>query len=527
MTAPSSSPEAKLPLRLRHFTDREAALAAFDAFWPGDGACWVLAFDGLSGNGKSTLIDYLIETRCKPRGIIWAVLDFEGSRGLTLRTDWSALLDTLAGQWQVLAHPLYLQERDAARQRYETVRQTQTQTTIQVEQQATRQGRISESPININLGGQSEAVRQANEQARHDTAEALLRAVVAAAKARPLLLFLDTYELLAEMADKEYEGWLWAWLARAAGQLPALRVFVASRRPLTGTGLSRRDYLQHGLPVFDPPDSDCLLAKLGVDDPAWRAAVYQRLAGGHPLLTEMAADLWREAQASGQPLPVEAISRLAGQEEAVRWLVGRILDRLDNPIKSAVRWAALLRRFDQELLAEVLPGDAGRLTDDDYQHLCDYSFVAPARLGSGRACHNLLRRVQNAYLSANKPQAWRNFQARAAACFAAAPDGELEALYHRLMAGDETAPRAWYERVHAAYLRLDWPGWSALLEIAESPELAAPPSLQADACFWRGQWHRWRYDNMTLALASYNQALELFRAVQDRLGEANTLQAIG
>ncbi|MBN1220153.1 MAG: tetratricopeptide repeat protein, partial [Anaerolineae bacterium] len=28
-------------------------------------------------------------------------------------------------------------------------------------------------------------------------------------------------------------------------------------------------------------------------------------------------------------------------------------------------------------------------------------------------------------------------------------------------------------------------------------------------------------------LASYNQALELFRAVQDRLGEANTLKAIG
>ena len=71
MTAPSTSPDAGLPERLRHFTNREQALAAFDGLWPGGGT-WVLAFHGLSGNGKSTLIDYLIETRAKPAGYPWA-----------------------------------------------------------------------------------------------------------------------------------------------------------------------------------------------------------------------------------------------------------------------------------------------------------------------------------------------------------------------------------------------------------------------------------------------------------------------
>lgn len=58
------------------------------------------------------------------------------------------------------------------------------------------------------------------------------------------------------------------------------------------------------------------------------------------------------------------------------------------------------------------------------------------------------------------------------------------------------------------------------------PGLDLPPALAPQARYWRGQWHRWRYE-MAEAVTVYNQALELFRAVGDRLGEANTLKAIG
>ena len=520
MTAPSSSPEIELPERLRHFTDREAAIAAFDALWPGDGA-WVLAFTGMSGNGKTTLIDFLIETRCKPAGTPWAILDFEGSRGLTLRTDWRALLDTLASRWGLAAHPTYITSREAARTEYEAILRSYQ---VQIDQKA-EQGQITGSPITIDAS-QSEALRQADQRARHATGTVLLAAAVATCADRPLALFLDTYELLARAADKEYAGWLWAWLGNAAVRLPGLRVIVGSREALTG--LARREHHQEPLYVFSRDDSDRLLSRLWVDDPGWRVAVFERLAGGHPLLTEMAADLWRDAQESGHPLPVEAIPELAGQEQAVKWLTGRILDRLEEPIKSAVRWAALLRRFDQETLAAVLPDEAGRLSDDDLNRLRRYSFVSPARVGRGWACHDLLRRVQNAYLSVNKPRAWRAFHARAAAHFATeeAEENEVEAIYHGLMAGDEAAPGVWRRRTHAAYLRSDWPRWSALLEVVESSELPPLPALEAEARFWRGQWYRWRYE-MRSALASYAQALDLFRAVGSRLGEANTRKAIG
>ncbi|MCK6628370.1 MAG: tetratricopeptide repeat protein [Anaerolineae bacterium] len=496
----------ELPDHLRHFTDRSEALAAFDALWSNAGP-WVLAFDGLSGNGKTTLLDFIIETRCKPRPILYAILDFEGSRGLTLRTNWNALLETLASQWGLAEHQAYRVGSQAARSRFEAIRRSLQ---VQIDQKA-EQGQITASPITIDAT-QNEALRLADEQARAETAAALLQAAAEVFSNRPLALFLDTYELLAGAADKAYGGWLWAWLGQAAARLAGLRVIVGSREPLTGLG--RRERRQETLPVFEAADSDRLLTSLGVTDPAWRAAVFERLAGGHPLLTEMAADLWRTAQASGLPLPVAAIPSLAGQEQAVEWLTGRILDRLDEPLKTAVRWAALLRRFDQESLAAVLPGETGRLNDEAFERLRRYSFVTPARLGQGWACHDLLRRVQNAYLAAKQPQARREFHLQAAVYFIGQTD-EVEALYHRLLAGDETAPDAWTAAVHAAYLRLDWPRWAALLAAAESPELRSPPPLAAQTRFWRYE--------MDAALASYAQALDLFRAVGSRLGEANTL----
>ena len=269
MTAPSRSSEIELPRRLRHFTDRKAALDAFDALWPGDGT-WVLAFDGISGNGKTTLIDYLIWTRCQPNDRPWAVLDFEGARGM------------------------YTRGRDAARAEYEKVRRTLQ---IQIEQKADQGGQIENSPLTVDAT-QSEAERHANQRARHATATALQEAAIDVHAQQPIILFLDTYELLARAADKEYAGWLWSWLSNAATRLPRLRVIVGSRDKLEG--LTQRERRQEPLEVFDRADSEELLHKLDVDNPAWQSAVFERLAGGHPLLTEMAADLWQAAQKSGR-----------------------------------------------------------------------------------------------------------------------------------------------------------------------------------------------------------------------------------
>lgn len=53
---------------IEHFQDRDEAKAAFDGLWTGN-RTWVLAFDGFSGHGKSTLIEWLIANRCQPQDI--------------------------------------------------------------------------------------------------------------------------------------------------------------------------------------------------------------------------------------------------------------------------------------------------------------------------------------------------------------------------------------------------------------------------------------------------------------------------
>jgi hypothetical protein len=64
-----------LPPYLQHFTDRQDQIRAFDALWPGDGR-WILAYSGVSGNGKSTLANWLIEERCKPNNVRWEKVDY-------------------------------------------------------------------------------------------------------------------------------------------------------------------------------------------------------------------------------------------------------------------------------------------------------------------------------------------------------------------------------------------------------------------------------------------------------------------
>ena len=63
---------------LAYFTDREAQIDAYDRLWKSK-APWILAFDGLSGNGKSTLLDWLIANRCQPAGTPHALLDLYSS----------------------------------------------------------------------------------------------------------------------------------------------------------------------------------------------------------------------------------------------------------------------------------------------------------------------------------------------------------------------------------------------------------------------------------------------------------------
>lgn len=508
---------SRLPENLRHFTNRNEQLAAFEQLWQNQTP--ILAFDGMSGNGKSTLIRVLIEVYAKPQQIPYALLDFDDPHGALLRQSAEAL-----GAELVLSYTLDLPA--SARDDFKARRQramdklAQRRADIKIDQRitASQGSTVSESgqQAQLNLG---ELYERFEQEFRVEIGAAALDALESHAT-RPCLLFLDTMERLAE-ADPHHRDWFWDWLTQALRRYPHLRVVAGSRQRLNlGRDLSHAICL----PDLAPEDSDDLLARLGVTDPGWRQAVYERLARGHPLITELAGVLWREM---GQdPLPADQIPRLAGHEKALDWLTGKILERLAEPLRSAVRWVALLRYFTWPSLQATLLPLSPALTPAHFEQLRTFSFVEPADpLGGTYACHSLLRQVQSHYLRRHFPAEFGDFHRRAAAYFAE-QDDELESLYHGLAAGAEEVLAAWDQLVNQARDNWDWPRWGALLDLADSPELALPAGWPGRIMEKRGWWQHRRGDPQA-ALETYQQAINLLKTANDEAALGYTYNNIG
>ena len=85
-----------MPDALAHFTGRDGEIVAFRR-WLADPSpvCWAWAVHGISGVGKTALLDWLQRRECAPRGIPAARLDFSG--GL-MRSDRRLVLDKLEAQ---------------------------------------------------------------------------------------------------------------------------------------------------------------------------------------------------------------------------------------------------------------------------------------------------------------------------------------------------------------------------------------------------------------------------------------------
>jgi len=546
-----------LPEYLLHFTDREAEKVAYDGLWSGDGR-WILVFDGLAGNGKTTLIDYLIATRC--RNVPHVLVDFQGE---TLRTDFTAILGKLETAFlpELSGAPVetYRQRRNAA---LDMLAGRRFEISIEQRQIAvTHEARLESSQQEVQMD-LDEVYRLVERTARRQITTAWLE-TVSRLSDRPRVVFLDTFERLEESGNHELIAWLCdELLAEMHARSPALRVIVASREPIHRP---IRDCRPLAIREFTREQSDELLAALGVADPAFQAAVFNRLARGHPLVTEMAAEAWREGQASGRLLVATSVPTLLAHERAVEWLHGGIIDRLREPLNRAVRWAALLRRFDLQTLQVLLPV---RLSDDDFRRLTRYSFVKPARETEGWSFHELVRRVQVTYLRKALPGDFVEFHRRAAGYFnTGRPDDTLELLYHQFLSDSSTAAwERWLQETRSAYSEFDLARWAALLDVAESPELSLPQKLRAGVQLSRGLWlskrGEWDHaisqlkwaatgfselddqqaqalalsnlgsiervtDRFEEALSHLQHALEIDQALGDRRGEAGTLANLG
>ena len=127
-----------------HFTDRQEALAAYDALWVPGTSQRVLNIEGISGNGKSTLLWYIDKHHPKPADRLHLTLDMANE---SLRTGDYTLLDLIARQLREWlprkAFEAYDRQRKDALDQASAIRKASVQ--IKIDQHAEGGGSIADS----------------------------------------------------------------------------------------------------------------------------------------------------------------------------------------------------------------------------------------------------------------------------------------------------------------------------------------------------------------------------------------------
>ncbi|MBE7530860.1 MAG: hypothetical protein HS099_14145 [Ardenticatenaceae bacterium] len=519
--------------KLKHFTDRDEQKAAFARLWDAQARPFLL-FSGMSGAGKSTLMQWLIQNHCRPQMVRVVHVDFSG--GLKPYELMVALADLLTPEAAQRYRAAALAAWQAHQARLAEALQADAGRPIHAEQKAESGGQIHHADMHIQTGMAEN--RRALRQILQDDLLVLFQVEMAHLIPDRGVIFLDTFEHMEGSTPAEELAGLWQLLAAICQQRPNLRVVVGSREDIADA--SMREWRRHvPLEAFSAADSAIFLTEWsGKKMPETLIGVIYELAKGHPLLTEMAAEVWQEGEKVAKPLTITELRTGLLQRSAEEWLYGRMIDRFkaarQETQMAAARLGPLLRAdFVMGSLNAILPESVAPFDESAFRHFSSRSFVKSVA-GGGWQFHELVRQVQRAYLARQDDPEVLQAHRRARDYFAAQfritndPIANQNWLYHACFLDPQPLFETAMQAAFQAQLAGDRDWWDELLAVLEAPAQfrRLETEQQGELRRNRGQWHMRQYEQ-TAALASYGQALELFRAVGSRLGEANTRQAIG
>jgi hypothetical protein len=358
--------------------DRQEALAAYDRLWS-DGSEPGLVFWGEPGCGVSTLVRHLWRAEQRNKAILY--MD-----GFPLRREF--VLQALAGQ---------LISESAARPAPPGVTQ---------EMRTGRRAQITASPIvAVSVG-----------HAGQDLVAALSESLTGEAVA-----FFDGCDRLA--ADPEFLRWFAGFLLpQLAACVEGLRVVVGGDAGQIGDHGMERVWLR----PWTHEQSASFLRDKGVladSESAGLAAV----ANGHPFVLALIA---HEFAATGDaPAIPHGDARGA-------WLFGRLLDPLDQDVRSLAELALSLRWFSLERLRAI---GHDEITARSYQKLIALSWIQPTPAGLWRA-HPALRFLYARWCIREEPGRWRKLHQTALDDDACSPADEC---YHRHFVTPDESARLW------------------------------------------------------------------------------------
>ena len=550
------------PDPLDHFTDRKEELAAFERLWQ-PGSRRVLCLSGISGIGKTTLLEYL-RLRHRPRRP-WALVDLSED---SLQIGY-LFLTKVAGQFRNMFPYLAWDRFDAAKDKVSS-RQPPTssvqknENTTQTIQKASWWGRIVGSPPSVVVGGAVESAVARRElvyevASRQELWQALCEVLK---EAPPFCIMVDTVEVVAHAQTP-----FWAWFVKdfvieLEQGVPEARLVVAGRERFP----SDFPAIKVKIEPWDQDESKQFLTKRGVD-PGLAGVIIQNCQG-NPWVATRAANFLQD---SDQRLP-----RQLGKgttDLAAAWLMTEVYQRLPLRLAPIVEVAARLRAYDRALIYHLLGEKEPRVDDGAFAELVKLSLTD----GQPRPhAHDLVRQAEDASFR-QQPIAYHKFHLKASRYCTNAGD-VIGGLYHGLAAKEEEFAKRWWEAIENARLRHDLTMVAELISVLEAPErqqlrtregllrldraqqalsladstLAAnePESqrqahakelfdqareffMQADSAWGVATADKAlgdlqaRTGDLDGAIGSYKGALKRYEEIHDRPGQAGTLLALG
>lgn len=501
---------------LSYFKDREPQIKAFDRFWDQNKA-WIIAYTGISGVGKTSLLEWLADFRCKPRNVVM-VQESLGQKSEDLGSLFLRLIGKLENQKIISrqAAKLFRTKRDEINTELNDVRFT-----LQFTQTVDHGEDITQNQT-VNL---REVMRSHEKRADQRHADLFIDALRGNPKNQLVVLLLDNYDAFQMQNDPDAVALFWMTLENARNWIQRLHVVLASRERL----LFKNDIQAFQFGLFtgyedklmqlEEKDSEEMLISQGVMDAEYRQSVYHSLAKGHPLVTRLAAEAYKKTP---DGIQIKDIPQILNQDQAIWWLQDRVLAGLDDEERKLVECGLMCREFNLDILS-ALTGKIPSEVEKCVRAIQNLSFIQ--NVPNGWTCHPLFRRI---YLHDRRRaglESFRDFHKKAAAYFES--KGNLQdSIYHLFLTDPEDAFRVWSTEIYSASKKYDHKLWLDLIVLGLSEEFTLPPAYQAEIFFQDGQ-RNYYLSKLPNAQKCYERALQIFCDIGDRAGEANCIQGLG
>jgi hypothetical protein len=373
------------------FIDRQKYLQIFQSLLQPASENWLLILHGLSGVGKSTLLQELSAHHLPRAG--HTPINFDETIFCLQPFELIRTLETGLGDCD-LPEQAWEKYRTQSRKIDRWIHNQQIKVTQIV--QASSGGQIS----NVNQHAALNVDRQAWERqivvsAARDQMQALLE--LCQGYEGSFVIFLDHWDSLVKTAAPDYKEWVvQGVLRKLQKQLGSLRAVIAADRPLEEAALDR-GVIQIELQPFAAQDAALLMSTIGLNDPKIQAAVFEWTAG-NPLLIQLAVELWKLEPM----LDLEDLAEGWSVKAASEWLLQRIIERLpDDRSRKVLERGVILRKWTLNDLAHVFsPED---LDLHWYNEFTTYPFVEHLTRPPGyKAFVRTVREIQIAQLWQNK-----------------------------------------------------------------------------------------------------------------------------